>query len=499
MPFHYESSVDPRQSGTIADLILRRGDIAAHAAQQNGAIWGGAVQNIGQMIGALPGQIALGKRAELQDQIGAQQLQDMKANAAERVTQHAEQETARDQALTSQIGLALHDRLRPDDPTNNLVAMQEALDAAEHHKLITPEQAQQFGAMASADPTKIPEVAKSWAGLTAAGRAEIEKTITAKPGEVTTSRWDGSPVGAPLPEARKTAAELAADAANPKSPTQAQSATALDLMRPPRPEPVPRPLDQQLFEAIAKGDTKTADQIKQTLRTRAEATKDPGQVKLANELGALRAEEAKARLDGLKDKNKPADIEPDIQTTVAGRKYIDLSQYSGEHREKARAAAGAAGVVGVSKEQANALQEIDNARMNQHAILDQIGDLLPKGVGGRAVASVTVPLEKLFQTNDQIAAFNTWRTSAIQTLRATAGSKGLRINQAEIAQAIENDIPKLTDTVGVAQQKLKNIETMLENGERSILTRDRSVPAPMTGPATPPPLTPGLQRLSERK
>jgi hypothetical protein len=161
MPFHYESSVDPRQSGTIADLILRRGDIAAHAAQQNGAIWGGAVQNIGQMIGALPGQIALGKRAELQDQIGAQQLQDMKANAAERVTQHAEQETARHQALTSQIGLALHDRLRPDDPTNNLVAMQEALDAAEHHKLITPEQAQQFGAMASADPTKIPRLRKA--------------------------------------------------------------------------------------------------------------------------------------------------------------------------------------------------------------------------------------------------------------------------------------------------------------------------------------------------
>jgi hypothetical protein len=200
MPFHYESSVDPRQSATIADLMLRRGDIAAHAAQQNGAIWGGAIQNIGQMVGALPGQIALAKRAQLQDQIGAQQLADMKANAAERETQHTEQDFARHQALTSQIGLALHDRLRPDDPTNNLQAMQEALDAAERNKLITSEQAQQFGAMASADPSKIPEVAKSWAGLTPAGRAEIEKTITNKPGEVTTSRWDNTQVGTPQPE-----------------------------------------------------------------------------------------------------------------------------------------------------------------------------------------------------------------------------------------------------------------------------------------------------------
>jgi hypothetical protein len=260
MPFHYESSVDPRQSATIADLMLRRGDIAAHAAQQNGAIWGGAIQNIGQMVGALPGQIALAKRAQLQDQIGAQQLADMKANAAERETQHTEQDFARHQALTSQIGLALHDRLRPDDPTNNLQAMQEALDAAERNKLITSEQAQQFGAMASADPSKIPEVAKSWAGLTPAGRAEIEKTITAKPGEVTTSRWDGSPVGTPLPEARKTAAELAADAANPNSPTQAQSATALDLMRPPKPEPVRTEADKAL-DAYAKsiGKTKAED------------------------------------------------------------------------------------------------------------------------------------------------------------------------------------------------------------------------------------------------
>lgn len=239
-PFRYENSNDPRLTGTIADLMLRRGDIAAHAATQNAGIWSGAVQNIGQMVGAIPAQIQQAKHAQLQEQIGTQQLSDMKANAAERVSQHAEQDTARHQALTSQIGLMLHDRLRPDDPTGNLAALQEALNTAEQHQLITSEQAQQFGAMASADPSKIPDVARSWAGLTAAGRAEIEKTITNKPGEVITSRWDNAPVGTPMPEARKTAAELAADAANPKSPTQAQSATALDLMKPPKPEAAPK-------------------------------------------------------------------------------------------------------------------------------------------------------------------------------------------------------------------------------------------------------------------
>jgi hypothetical protein len=174
-------------------------------------------------------------------------------------------------------------------------------------------------------------------------------------------------------------------------------------------------------------------------------------------------------------KNEPLDIGPDITTTVAGRSYIDLSLYratSGTKRAKRRMRQAS---VGVSKEQANALQEIDNARLNQQSILDQMGDLLPKSPLGRGPAKLTVPLQALFQTDEQIAAFNTWRTAAIQTLRATAGSKGLRINQAEIAQAIENDIPRLTDTLKVAQQKVQNINTMLDNAEQSILVKDRSV------------------------
>jgi hypothetical protein len=136
----------------------------------------------------------------------------------------------------------------------------------------------------------------------------------------------------------------------------------------------------------------------------------------------------------------------------------------------------------VSKEQANALQEIDNARSNQRSIITQIEDLLPKGPGGRLIVGPATRIETYFQTDERKAAFASWRTAAIQALRATAGSKGLRINQAEIAQAIENDIPKLSDTLGTARQKVANIETMLENAEKSILERDRSTPAPASAP-----------------
>jgi len=54
-----------------------------------------------------------------------------------------------------------------------------------------------------------------------------------------------------------------------------------------------------------------------------------------------------------------------------------------------------------------------------------------------------------------------------------AGSKGLRINQSEIQMAIDNDIPKMTDTLPVAQQKLNNLKAFLDNAEQLHLTRNR--------------------------
>lgn len=243
-------------------------------------------------------------------------------------------------------------------------------------------------------------------------------------------------------------------------------------------------MDEQLLTAITKGDQPTVDKIKFAMQTAAQAKKDPAAAAMARELGGLNVDAAQARLDKMRTDAQPLDISPDVQTTVSGHKYLDGSSYTAEARNKARTAAGAAGVTMVSKEQADALQGIDNARLNQKAILGQISDLLPKDAAGRVAAAPGIALSKVFQTNEQIAAFGTWRTAAINTLRATAGAKGLRINEAEIAQAVENDIPKLTDTLGVAQQKVKNISTLLDNAEAPIVTRDRSAGATGAGGVT---------------
>jgi hypothetical protein len=79
MPFQYQPYSSPF-AGSIAQLIARRGEIAAHAAElagqanaraaeQSGAAWANGVQNTGQILGALPLQMVAARRAQSQDQL----------------------------------------------------------------------------------------------------------------------------------------------------------------------------------------------------------------------------------------------------------------------------------------------------------------------------------------------------------------------------------------------------------------------------------------------
>lgn len=280
---------------------------------------------------------------------------------------------------------------------------------------------------------------------------------------------------------KPTEATLATDAAAGNT----QSAAALGLLKP-KAKVEPKNVFLDGKPAFANFDPNSGRYL---LAGGQDVTDRVKPVPPASDRDPVAQELAQQRLEAGREKNKPMDIAPDIQTSVSGAKYVDGSNYTTAERDKARQAAGAAGAVFLSKEQANSMQEIDNARMNQRDIMTQIGGLLPKDASGRIMSMPGTTLSRVFQTDSQKAAFSSWRTAAIQTLRATAGSKGLRINAAEIAQAIENDIPKLTDTYGVAQQKVSNINTLLDNAERSIVVRDRSTadqtPADPSAPKNP--------------
>lgn len=161
------------------------------------------------------------------------------------------------------------------------------------------------------------------------------------------------------------------------------------------------------------------------------------------------------------------------RTTQAGRQYISADDAQGESGKFIRQQAAAAGIPVVDKDTASTLADIDTAKQNQAYMLSLIGPKLAASAAGRLGTAPANTIEKLAQTDPELASIGTFRNAAIQSMRAVAGSKGLRINQAEIQMAIDNDIPKMTDTLPAAAQKLKNLQTFLDNSESAHLTYNR--------------------------
>ncbi len=162
-----------------------------------------------------------------------------------------------------------------------------------------------------------------------------------------------------------------------------------------------------------------------------------------------------------------------VNTTRAGRQYINREDIPKDAAGVTEQNALKAGIPVVDKDTASTLSDIDTAKANQDYMLNQIGGKLATDPTGRLYKAPENTIEKLSQSDPTLAAMGTYRNAAIQSMRAVAGSKGLRINQYEVQLAIDNDIPKMTDTLPVAQQKLQNLKAFLNNTEQAHLVRNR--------------------------
>lgn len=212
-----------------------------------------------------------------------------------------------------------------------------------------------------------------------------------------------------------------------------------------------------------------------------------GKQRLGVEAGRLTVEQGRLAIE--KQKVGPIPLEQITNTTKAGRQYISAEDIPKETVSAVRQQAAAAGIPVVNKDTAGILSDIDNAKTNQDFMLQTIEKKLASGAPTRLWYGPANTIEKMAQTDPEMGAVGTFRSAAIQSMRAVAGSKGLRINQAEIQMAIDNDIPKLTDTLPVAQAKLKNMEQFLENTEASHLVRNRQQNSPQTVPTGGPSLS----------
>jgi hypothetical protein len=182
-------------------------------------------------------------------------------------------------------------------------------------------------------------------------------------------------------------------------------------------------------------------------------------------LGPVAVGEIRAR------ENAPPDLDYVTHTTASGRDYIDASSVKPASLNKLQQQAGdLAQQTGkplpvLTAKDAAAQKDIDAARTMQADMLTQLENKLPRDAAGRILQGPANTLRAWAQTDADLAAYNAFRTAAIRTLRATAGSGGLRINQQEIELAVNNDIPRITDTIAVARAKVRNIVKLLDAAE----------------------------------
>ena len=163
-----------------------------------------------------------------------------------------------------------------------------------------------------------------------------------------------------------------------------------------------------------------------------------------------------------------------VITTHNGKKFMNVDGLTGKDKSAAMRRAIDLKIPAVGTKGVAQLQDIESARRNLDSILGNIGEYLPKGATQRAAMAPGIKLSQLAQTSGERASYGSWRQAAIRTLRATAGTTGLRINQKEIDLAVKNDIPELTDTWEVAQKKLDHLKVQLDNAENPLLENDWS-------------------------
>ncbi len=222
----------------ITRLIEQQGQNAAAAAERRGQIWGGTLASLGQIPAQLQQQQLAKQHADLQaqelkartQQIGLQS-QELDQRTKEFAQGLIDKKQAHDDAAIAQAGWYIH------ESGNTPEALQSGLNGLVKAGLMSDAEAQPILAGAAQDATRIPLLSHGMMTRTKEGRDRLEKTTTVKNDE-TLLDYQHKPLFI-APNTRKTSAELAADAADPKSPTQAQSSTALDLLKPPKEE---RPL-----------------------------------------------------------------------------------------------------------------------------------------------------------------------------------------------------------------------------------------------------------------
>lgn len=181
---------------------------------------------------------------------------------------------------------------------------------------------------------------------------------------------------------------------------------------------------------------------------------------------------------GMTTDNTPASVptvlQPYYSTSYSGQGWVNLSSLSGPQQTAYARIAESAGLKPIlDSDTASKLQAIGASKSNLNDILQTF--MSEQSGGGLAPVNGVINGAKGFFGDAGIKSYNSFRTAVINNVQALAGGSGsgLRINQAEIDAAMNNDLPVLTgtdaDTLSSAQRKIMNLNSQLQIWEQQIM------------------------------
>jgi hypothetical protein len=266
---------------------------------------------------------------------------------------------------------------------------------------------------------------------------------------------------------------------------------------------------------IAEKSRKDSEQLAKTLqvllqtqqdnaaaaRLQTQETGDTARTRM-NNATSIRVAEIGANAKAAAAKTAAADyFDSLISESAFGNRYLDLTNVpTPTDKHAAMAYAKANGLKAINKETADRFATIKEVTASMDDIDTAMSKFLPKTAGQGARGAV-VRLESAgknvlastFQTNDEIAAFNSTSIvgiRAIQALAAGAGS-GFRLNQSEVNMMMQR-WPKITDTYEKAKKNLDWERNFLKRKEESFF--GKASPRPTTSDGGDAFSDPDLQR-----
>ena len=166
-------------------------------------------------------------------------------------------------------------------------------------------------------------------------------------------------------------------------------------------------------------------------------------------------------------------------------KYLNLGSYKGaKDTASARNEALSNGITPLLPAQAEKVESAANSMDDAKLMLNQIRSSLPKDYKDRPWQALRNTTFKSIQADDALASYKAWGVAAMPIVRSL-GAMG-RITNVELQQA-KDALPLITDTVGVAGEKVEILTGMMERGMRRVLDRGVNAGSEPSQGSTPPP------------